>query len=150
MTQMAQIIGAMDVLTPEQRSRNMAAIRNADTKPEMLVRRTLHRRGYRYVLRGRNLPGRPDLVFPSRRKVIFVHGCYWHMHSCRYGRVTPRTNAAFWKHKREGNVRRDDARLQALADLGWDVLIVWECETKDAAQLEARLLEYMDDAAIGE
>jgi DNA mismatch endonuclease (patch repair protein) len=138
----------MDVLTPEQRSRNMAAIRNADTKPEMLVRRTLHRRGYRYVLRGRNLPGRPDLVFPSRRKVIFVHGCYWHMHSCRYGRVTPRTNASFWRQKREGNVRRDHATAQALVDLGWDVLIVWECETKDAARLEARLLEYMALAGV--
>ena len=136
-------IGLMDVLTPEQRRRNMAAIRNANTKPEMLVRRTLHRRGYRYVLRGRNLPGRPDLVFPSRQKVIFVHGCYWHMHECRYGQVTPRTNAAFWRTKREGNVRRDRRTLQALRDLGWDVLIVWECETKDAARLEARLIEYM-------
>jgi DNA mismatch endonuclease (patch repair protein) len=133
----------MDVLTPEQRRRNMAAIRNANTKPEMVVRRTLHRRGYRYVLRGRNLPGRPDLVFPGRHKVIFVHGCYWHMHECRYGCVTPRTNAAFWRAKREGNVARDRRTLQALRDLGWDVLIVWECETKDAARLEARLIDYM-------
>lgn len=133
----------MDVHNPEQRRRNMAAIRNANTKPEMVVRRTLHRRGYRYVLRGRNLPGRPDLVFPSRRKVIFVHGCYWHMHECRYGRVTPRTNAAFWREKREGNVRRDRRTLEALRNLGWDVLIVWECETKDAARLEAQLLAYL-------
>jgi DNA mismatch endonuclease, patch repair protein len=138
----------MDVLTPEQRRRNMAAIRNANTKPEMMVRRTLHRRGYRYVLRGRNLPGRPDLVFPSRRKVIFVHGCYWHMHACRYGQVTPRTNAAFWRTKREGNVLRDERTALALRELGWDVLIVWECETRDAAQLEQRLLAYMDRFAV--
>jgi DNA mismatch endonuclease (patch repair protein) len=122
----------------------MAAIRHANTKPEMIVRRTLHRRGYRYVLRGRNLPGRPDLVFPARRKVIFVHGCYWHMHECRYGRVTPRTNADFWRAKREGNVARDRRTLQALRDLGWEVLIVWECETRDAARLEARLLDYVE------
>jgi DNA mismatch endonuclease, patch repair protein len=134
----------MDVLTPEQRRRNMAAIRNANTKPEMIVRRALHRRGYRYVLRGRNLPGRPDLVFPSRRKVIFVHGCYWHMHACRYGLVTPKTNASFWRTKREGNVLRDRRTAQALHDLGWDVLIVWECETKDAARLEQHLLAYME------
>jgi DNA mismatch endonuclease (patch repair protein) len=139
----------MDVLTPEQRSRNMAAIRNTNTKPEMIVRRTLHRRGYRYVLRGRNLPGRPDLVFPSRRKVIFVHGCYWHMHSCRYGSVTPRTNASFWRSKREGNVLRDRRAAQTLQDLGWDVLIVWECETRDAALLEQRLLAYMELAGAG-
>jgi DNA mismatch endonuclease (patch repair protein) len=133
----------MDVLTPEQRRRNMAAIRHANTRPEMIVRRTLHRRGYRYVLRGRNLPGRPDLVFPSRRKVIFVHGCYWHMHECRYGLVTPKTNAAFWRAKREGNVLRDQRAAQALREMGWDVLIVWECETRDAAELERRLFAYL-------
>ena len=97
----------MDVHTPRQRSRNMAAIKGKDTRPEMVVRRMLHRLGFRYALHKNGLPGKPDLVFPSRRKVIFVHGCYWHIHDCRYGRVVPATRADFWRAKRRSNVERD-------------------------------------------
>ena len=105
----------MDVLTRDKRSRNMAAIRGKDTGPERTIRRLLHTMGYRYVLHDRRLPGRPDLVFPRRRKVIFVHGCFWHMHECRYGRVVPAMNAEFWHKKRVGNVDRDACAIRALA-----------------------------------
>src|SRR5215470_8169365 len=124
-----------DVLTAEQRRRNMAAIRGKNTKPEMIVRRTAHGLGYRYILHGNKLPGRPDLVFPARRKTIFVHGCFWHMHGCRYGKVTPATNADFWLKKRIGNTERDKRNLEALRKLGWKSLILWECETRDGNAL---------------
>jgi DNA mismatch endonuclease (patch repair protein) len=133
-----------DVLTPQQRSGNMSAIRGKNTKPEIAVRRLTHGLGYRYVLHGRKLPGKPDLVFPSRRKVIFVHGCFWHMHSCKWGRVAPATNADFWNEKRTGNVRRDERNTQALLDYGWKVLIVWECETRDPEMLKRRVLKFLN------
>src|SRR5688572_2978877 len=104
----------MDVHTRTQRSGNMAAIKGKDTKPEMIVRRLLHGMGYRYVLHGKTLPGRPDLVFPARRKIIFVHGCFWHMHACRWGRVIPATRTEFWQSKRGANVVRDRATQDAL------------------------------------
>src|SRR5262249_12232101 len=110
-----------DVLTKRQRSRNMAAIRGKDTTPELAVRRLLHRMGYRFILHDRRLPGRPDLVFPRRRRVIFVHGCFWHLHECRYGRVSPATHSAFWRSKRVANVERDTRTVMQLAELGWRV-----------------------------
>jgi len=119
-----------DVLTPEQRSFNMSQIRSRNTKPEMIVRSLVHRMGYRYRLHRKDLPGKPDLVFPSRRKIIFVHGCFFHLHDCSYGRVVPKTNAEFWQNKRQGNVERDNRNLEALENDGWSVLIVWECTTK--------------------
>lgn len=119
-----------DVLTPAQRSRCMAAIRGRDTKPEMVVRRLVHSLGYRYRLHVRRLPGTPDLVFPGRRKVIFVHGCFWHRHDCPYGRPVPKTRAKFWRDKLAGNVARDVRHRQGLQDLGWDVLTVWECNVR--------------------
>lgn len=134
-----------DVLTPEQRSRCMAAIRGKDTKPEIIVRKVAHRLGYRFRLHYRDLPGIPDLVFPKLRKVILVHGCFWHMHTCRYGRVTPRTNAAFWQAKRTGNVSRDRRTIRALRKLGWDVLTLWECQTRDPTKLAERTAKFLDD-----
>jgi DNA mismatch endonuclease, patch repair protein len=134
----------MDVHTAEQRSRNMAAIKSKNTKPEMVVRRLLHRLGYRYGLHGKTLPGRPDLVFASRRKVIFVHGCYWHIHDCPLGRPVPKTRTEFWQAKRQGNVDRDRANVEALASQGWEVLVVWECETKDPSSLAPCLLSFLD------
>jgi DNA mismatch endonuclease (patch repair protein) len=132
-----------DVHTPEQRSRNMSAIRGRGTKPEMLVRRIAHRLGYRFRLHGRDLPGTPDLVFPRLRKIVFVHGCYWHMHLCRLGRVTPKTNAKFWQAKRTSAVVRDRHALRRLRALGWRVLIVWECETKDADSVRNLLMRFL-------
>src|ERR1700733_236240 len=128
-----------DVHTREQRSRNMSAIRGKDTKPELIVRRIAHRLGYRFRLHRRDLPGVPDLVFPKLRRIVNVHGCYWHMHTCRWGSVTPKTNAEFWQTKRTGNVARDKRNLARLRKDGWKVLTIWECETKDRQKLATRI-----------
>jgi DNA mismatch endonuclease (patch repair protein) len=122
----------------------MSAIRGKDTKPEMVVRSISHALGYRYRLHRRDLPGVPDLVFPKLRKVVNVHGCFWHMHGCRYGAVTPKTNTEFWQNKRSGNVTRDRKVLKCLRTLGWRVLIVWECETKDVTVLRGRLQKFLE------
>jgi DNA mismatch endonuclease, patch repair protein len=135
-----------DVHTPEQRSRNMASIRGKNTKPEKIVRSLLHRLGYRYRLHRRDLPGKPDLVFAGQRKAIFVHGCFWHMHDCRWGRVTPATNTDFWLNKRQGNCNRDLKALAALKADGWETLIVWECETKNQDTLKAQLEAFLSSA----
>jgi DNA mismatch endonuclease (patch repair protein) len=134
----------MDVHSREQRSRNMSAIRGKDTKPEMVVRCIVHGLGYRYRLHRRDLPGAPDLVFPRLHKIINVHGCFWHMHKCRYGLVTAKTNRNFWQTKRSGNASRDRYTLRRLRADGWDVLTVWECETKKNAGLEGRLRAFLD------
>ena len=119
-----------DVLTQEQRRRCMSAIRDKDTKPEMDVRRLVHAMGYRFRLHLKNLPGKPDLVFPRLRKIIFVHGCFWHMHRCKRGRVVPKSNAEYWRKKREGNVERDKRTRRKLLRLNWEILVVWECQTR--------------------
>ena len=133
-----------DVHTQEQRSRNMAAIRSKDTKPEMLVRRLVHCMGYRYRLHRKDLPGKPDLTFPSLRKVLFVHGCFWHMHHCRYGRVKPATNAQFWELKRKSNVARDLRDRRRLRTMGWRSLIVWECWLRDIEGLGVKLVNFLE------
>lgn len=131
-----------DVHTPEQRSYNMSRIRGRDTKPEMVVRSMVHAMGYRFRLHRRDLPGVPDLVFPRLRRVIFVHGCYWHMHRCRWGRVVPATNTEFWQTKRSGNAARDRAAQRELKRNGWNVLVVWECELRDREHLAAKLQRF--------
>src|SRR5215213_6713342 len=133
-----------DVLTPEQRRLNMSRIRNRNTRPEMKVRLLAHRMGYRYRLHRKDLPGTPDLVFPGKRKVIFVHGCFFHMHNCRYGTVTPRTNEEFWKKKRLGNVERDKRAIGALEEKGWEVLTIWECQTKTPEVLPEILSNFLE------
>ena len=136
-----------DRLTPEQRSWNMSRIRGKNTKPELLVRRLLHAKGYRYRLHGTAgqscLPGRPDLVFAGLRKVIFINGCFWHFHDCRAGQHAPKANAAFWEAKRTRTKTRDADQRQQLMDAGWEVLTVWECELKDGSTLEAHLVEFL-------
>lgn len=132
-----------DVHTPEQRRRNMGAIRGTNTKPELIVRRITHALGRRFRLHRKDLPGRPDLVFPRLRRVILVHGCFWHVHDCRYGRVAPSTNAEFWAGKRESNVARDARNLEALREAGWSVLVVWECETRDVERLTTVLKRFL-------
>lgn len=112
----------------------MSQIKGKDTKPEMLVRRMVHAMGFRYSLHKKQLPGKPDLVFTKLRKIIFVHGCFWHMHNCRYGRVVPKTNADFWKNKRDGNRARDKRVRKDLQDQGWAILVVWECQTRPKRQ----------------
>lgn len=124
----------------------MSRIRGRDTKPELLVRRLVHWMGYRYRLHKRDLPGKPDLVFASRRRVIFVHGCYWHMHDCRFGRVRPVTRAEFWQAKRMRTVERDARALSSLERTGWSSLVIWECEVK-STDLETRLRRFLDGEA---
>src|SRR3569832_2346428 len=117
----------MDVVSPKTRSRMMSGIRGKDTKPERFVRSALHRKGLRFRLHGK-LPGRPDVVFPKHRTVIFVHGCFWHRHhGCRYA-TTPSSNAAFWSEKFSANKRRDTRVSRQLRRLGWRVYVVWSCE----------------------
>jgi DNA mismatch endonuclease (patch repair protein) len=132
-----------DVLTKKQRSYNMSQIRNKNTRPEVLVRSIVHRLGYRYALHRKDLPGKPDMVLTRHRKIIFIHGCFWHMHRCRYGRVKPATNVSFWQKKREGNVARDKKNLRKLRKDGWKVLVVWECWTRDIPKLKARLRDFL-------
>ena len=119
-----------DVVDKATRSRMMSGIRGRDTKPELFVRRTLHAQGFRYRLGGAGLPGRPDLVFPSRKVVVFIHGCFWHKHDCRFFKW-PETNREFWLQKINKNVVRDHIALSTLESMGWTVLVVWECELRE-------------------
>jgi DNA mismatch endonuclease (patch repair protein) len=128
-----------DVLTPEQRSYNMSRIRGAHTKPEMRVRKALHAMGLRYRLHGKGLPGKPDLVFAGAGAVLFVHGCFWHMHRCKYGKPAPATNKTFWAEKRRSNVERDKRNRAALKADGWRVFVIWECQTRDDETLLEKL-----------
>jgi DNA mismatch endonuclease (patch repair protein) len=135
----------MDTLTRIQRSLRMALIRSKHTKPELVVRKLIHSMGYRYRLHGGKLPGRPDLVFPSRRAVIFVHGCFFHRHldpKCRLARL-PKSRLDFWLPKLEGNRVRDERNVRALIELGWRPLIVWECELTDRLHLQARIRDFL-------
>lgn len=123
----------------------MALVRSEDTKPEMRVRRLVHAMGFRYRLHCRDLPGKPDLVFRKRRKVVFVHGCFFHRHEdCALARL-PKSRKDFWLPKLEGNKTRDARDIAALRLEGWDVLVVWECETKDRVALAARLRCFLED-----
>ena len=121
----------------------MRRVRGKDTAPEMLVRRLVHRMGFRYRLHRRDLPGSPDLVFPGRRKVVFVHGCFWHQHDCSRGK-RPSTNETFWNSKLDGNIRRDKINISALQEKEWGVLVVWECETKNSDQLSDRIKAFLE------
>jgi len=123
----------------------MRAVKSKDTAPEMIVRRLVHGLGYRYRLHGKNLPGKPDLVFAGRRKVVFVHGCFWHGHDCKRGARPPKANADYWGPKITRNVERDNDHVTALQGAGWDVLTVWECETKaaDRDRLATRLRSFL-------
>lgn len=135
-----------DKLTPERRSRNMARIRAKDSSPEMRVRRLAHRLGYRYRLHRKDLPGKPDLVFASRKAAVFVHGCFWHQHpepSCKDAR-RPKSRQDYWDPKLDGNIQRDARHIQALEAAGWSVMTVWECETLADDELEARLKAFLD------
>ncbi|MGH6670755.1 MAG: very short patch repair endonuclease [Xanthobacteraceae bacterium] len=134
-----------DTLSPEARSERMSRIRGRDTGPELAVRRIVHRLGYRYRLHDKRLPGRPDLVFPSRRKVVFVHGCFFHRHpdpQCRLARL-PKSRLDFWLPKLTGNRERDLLNVAALVGDGWRVLIVWECELAHRAELTKRLTRFL-------
>lgn len=121
----------------------MRRIRSKGTKPEMLVRRLAHRLGYRFRLHRKDLPGAPDLAFIARRKVIFVHGCFWHAHDCKRGARIPKTNADYWQPKLNRNVMRDRQHMIELTERGWKALVIWECELRDDATLSKRLRSFL-------
>lgn len=132
-----------DVFTPEKRSRIMARVKGSNTRPEKLVRSVIHRMGFRFRLHRRDLPGCPDIVLSKYRKVIFVHGCFWHGHEGCPRSSRPSSNQSFWEKKLSGNMRRDEQNLQDLERLGWKTLVIWTCETKDLERLNAILRRFL-------
>lgn len=134
-----------DVFDAEKRSAVMRAVKSRDTGPELVVRAAVRALGYgrRYRLNGAHLPGKPDLVFSSLGKVVFVHGCFWHGHDCRRGARAPKDNASYWRAKIERNRVRDKAALKALRTAGWSSLVIWECETREPASLSRRLGKFL-------
>ncbi len=133
----------MDIIDKNERSKLMGRIRGKDTKPELAVRRIAHRLGYRFRLHRKDLSGSPDLVFPGRCKVVFVHGCYWHRHQgCRLA-YQPKSNVEFWNRKFAGNVARDRQVVVDLTDQGWKTLVIWECEVNDSDFVASRLSAYL-------
>lgn len=139
-----------DTLSPAARSERMGRVRAKDTKPEMTVRRIVHRMGYRYRLHDKRLPGSPDLVFRSRGKLIFVHGCFWHRHpdpACKLARM-PKSRQDFWEPKLEGNRERDDRTRAALDQQGWKQMVVWECECRQTEQIENKLSAFLEGEGV--
>ncbi len=128
----------------EQRSRTMRAVKGENTTPELLVRKIAHRMGYRFRLHRKDLLGKPDLVFPGRRKVIFVHGCFWHGHKCPRGDRMPKANADYWKKKITRNAARDKLHNAALKKEGWGVRVIWECQLKSPAFVERFLSRFLE------
>lgn len=138
-----------DSVSPDVRSRIMAQVKSKGMKPEMRVRRLIHGLGYRYRLHRADLPGKPDLVFPSRQKVVFVNGCFWHCHKdCDRVRI-PATNRDYWLAKLERNQARDTRNIALLEETGWAVLTVWECELQDISETTGRLLAFLGQPALG-
>jgi len=131
-------------MTSAVRTKTMRAVKSKNTKPELFVRQLIHRLGYRFRLHRKDLPGVPDLVFPGKRSVLFVHGCFWHGHDCKRGAREPKQNADYWRQKITRNRARDAAHLQQLNSLGWKVLVVWECELKEPSPLSNKISEFLE------
>ena len=129
------------------RSETMARVRSSDTTPELIVRSVAHRLGYRFRLGRKDLPGSPDLTFPRLNVVIFVHGCFWHQHTCPRGSRVPKTNQAYWIPKLERNVARDRKVCRQLRRMGWHVMVVWECQTRDKDRLSKRIHRFLEHCA---
>ncbi len=159
----------MDTISAQQRSNLMGSIRGKDTKPELFVRRLLHAAGYRYRLHGHiprdtleslhrdhpetrlpggKLPGTPDIVFPARRQVVFINGCFWHLHDCPAGQHAPATNARFWEEKRNRTRERDAQNTLCLRGLGWEVLVLWECELRDPKTTIEALIRFLGPSSL--
>ena len=134
-----------DVFSIEKRSWVMSCVRGKGTSPEIKVRSLTHRLGYRFRLHRKDLPGKPDLAFPSLKKVIFVHGCFWHGHDCLRGKRTPKTNTGYWIEKIRKNIERDAKNQYEIKSLGWNVLVIWECEMKHIDKLVCKINEYLSD-----
>jgi DNA mismatch endonuclease (patch repair protein) len=132
-----------DIMTPQERSERMGRVKNKNSRPEILVRSLVHRMGFRFRLHGKKLPGKPDIVLVRHKKVIFIHGCYWHQHGVCRPLAIPENNSDFWRRKFADNVDRDKRNIEELAELGWRVLVVWECETKDLPTLKDKLQTFL-------
>lgn len=132
-----------DIFSKSKRSEIMSRVRSENTKPELIVRSFLHRIGFRFRLHVRELPGNPDIVLPRHKKVIFVHGCFWHRHKGCKKTTTPKSHKAFWENKFEYNVNRDARNRSRLRRLGWKVLIVWECELRDESKMSEKIVKFM-------
>ena len=135
----------MDNLTARQRSETMRRVHSVDTSPELALRHFLHRLGYRYRLHDSALPGKPDLVFPARRKIIFVHGCFWHGHACPAGRNRPVSTTSYWGAKLTRNQTRDRKHARSLRALGWRVMVVWECQLANFDRVARRITSFLND-----
>ncbi|RKX59739.1 MAG: very short patch repair endonuclease [Thermodesulfobacteriota bacterium] len=133
----------MDIFSREKRSQIMSRVSGKNTKPEIAVRSLLHNLGYRFRLHRKDLPGKPDITLPKHKKVIFVHGCFWHGHTDCSRSKRPSTNEEFWREKLDKNIERDKASVKALEQLGWGVLTVWTCEVKDKDKLKTKLLSFL-------
>jgi DNA mismatch endonuclease (patch repair protein) len=133
-----------DVFTPKKRSAIMSRIKGANTKPEILVRRIVHSLGYRFTLHNKNVTGKPDIVLPRHRKIILVNGCFWHGHANCSRFTLPSTNEGFWRNKILGNKKRDVRVRRTLNSEGWDVLVVWQCQTKQVKRLTERLKHFLE------
>lgn len=133
----------MDKISPDKRSETMRRIRSKDTLPEKAIRSLIHRMGYRFRLHARSLPGKPDLVFPGRKKVIFVHGCFWHHHNCAKG-AFPKSKTNFWIPKLLLNQKRDAEKRAELHRLGWKTLVIWQCQLSDLRTLSKRIVSFLD------
>ena len=134
----------MDIMSKQERSQRMSLIRSQNTTPELVVRSLIHRLGFRFRLHRRDLPGNPDVVFPSRRCVVFIDGCFWHGHECSIGHI-PYSNSEYWQEKIARTKLRDSKNRQLLRKKGWRALIVWECEIKNTEELTKRLRRFLED-----
>ncbi|MBN1379485.1 MAG: DNA mismatch endonuclease Vsr [Gammaproteobacteria bacterium] len=135
----------MDILTPEKRSWNMSRIRGKDTKPELVVRSVLHSMGYRFRVSNKDFPGKPDILLPKHKIVIFVHGCFWHRHAgCKYA-YFPKSNIEFWLNKFKANINRDQVVTREIMEKGWQQFVIWECETKDKDCVRRVLKDFFGD-----
>lgn len=132
----------MDRVPAIIRSKIMGAVKTSDTRPELLIRKSLHRMGFRYALHRRDLPGTPDLVFPKKRKIVFVHGCFWHGHGCSKGKP-PKSRLSYWLPKIETNRKRDRKTARKLRRAGWSVMIVWQCETGDPEKIVGKIARFL-------
>jgi DNA mismatch endonuclease (patch repair protein) len=135
----------VDRVSEETRSYIMSTVGSKNTGPEISVRKMLHGVGYRYNLHKRDLPGSPDIVFPKKKKVIFVHGCFWHGHDCKYGRL-PKSKIGYWSTKINANKERDKIHINKLKNLGWESIVVWQCQLKDQAKTKQRLINFLGPA----
>lgn len=133
-----------DTFSTRERSQIMARVKGKDTTPELVIRKIIHSLGYRYRLHSSSLPGKPDIVFPSRQKIIFVNGCFWHGHKCKRGKRTPKSNREYWVDKIKRNVDRDKKHIRRLRLLGWMCLVIWECQMKDKDKLTKRIIAFLE------